>query len=184
MIPSGLARAYACACRANRQAHCECWNHNMNGTKDPDAEEKTMNSQDRVSIQRRRVLKAGGAGMLAPAVGSAAARESAQDAARHPFGAGDALVLSGCLRGADGQPLASHAFELLGAGGLLARATSDGVGRFVLGTRIPARAGNLSVHVAGAAPQALKFGRNGRHDSHLDRDVDGTWRAAVSVTFA
>jgi len=143
-----------------------------------------MISKEQVSIQRRRVLKAGGAGMLAPAAGLAAANGNAPQTGQHPFGAGETLVLSGCLREPDGQPLAGKAFELHGEGGMLAKGASDGAGRFVLATRVPARAGKLSVRVADAAPQALSLGRNGWHGAHLDRDVDGTWRAAVSMTLA
>lgn len=143
-----------------------------------------MIRQDRLSVQRRRVLKIGGAGMLAAAAGVAAATETGAPSGRHPFLAGDTLVLSGCLRGPDGQPLGGLALALRGAGGMLAHGTSDGAGRFVLRTRLPALADTLAVEVAHAAPQVVSLRRNARKDAHLDRDIDGTWRASVSITFA
>ena len=143
-----------------------------------------MKKQDKVSIQRRRVLKAGSAGMLAPAAGIAATRDDGTNPAQHPFGAGDSLVLSGSLKADDGRPMGGRPFELRSTDALLARGISDGAGRFVLQAHLPPRPGALAVHVAGAAPQSLTFSRNGNGMSRLDRDSDGIWRAAVGVTFA
>jgi hypothetical protein len=143
-----------------------------------------MKRQDKVSMQRRRVLKMGSAGMLAPAAGMAATHDIDANPAQHPFGADDALVLSGSLKADDGRPLGGQAFELRSADALLARGISDGAGRFVLQARLPARPGALAVHVAGAAPRALTFSRHGNGMARLDRDGDGTWRAAVGITFA
>jgi len=154
------------------------------GRRIPHPEEKAMKKQDKVSIQRRRVLKAGSAGMLAPAAGMAAIRDDGTNPAQHPFGAGDSLVLSGSLKTDDGRPMGGRPFELRSADVLLARGISDGAGRFVLQTHLPARPGALTVHVAGAAPQALTFSRNDNGLSRLDRDGDGIWRAAVGITFA
>ena len=143
-----------------------------------------MKRQDKVFMQRRRVLKIGSAGMLAPAAGMAATRDNGTNPAQHPFGAGDSLVLSGSLKADDGRPMADRPFELRSADVLLARGASDGAGRFVLQARLPARSGALAVHVAGTAPQTLTFSRHGNAMSRLDRDGDGTWRAAVGITIA
>jgi hypothetical protein len=154
------------------------------GRRIPHPEEKAMKKQDKVSMQRRRVLKAGSAGMLAPAAGMAATDDNGTNQAQHPFGAGDSLVLSGSLKADDGRLMGGHPFQLHSADSLLARGISDGAGRFVLQAQLPARPGALALHIAGAAPQKLTFSRNGNGMSRLDRDGDGIWRAAVGITFA
>ena len=143
-----------------------------------------MKRQDKVSMQRRRVLKIGSAGMLAPAAGMAASRNDGTNPAQHPFGAGDTLVLSGSLKADDGRPMGGHPFELRSADALLAKGISDGAGRFVLQTQLHTRPGALALHVAGTAPQTLTFSRHGNEMARLDRDGDGIWRATVGITFA
>jgi hypothetical protein len=146
----------------------------------------TRRQEDKVSIRRRRVLMAGGAGMLAPALGMAASDRP--HAAHHPFGAGDTLVLSGCLQHADARPLSGRAFEVHGADGVIGQGVSDGAGRFVLELRVPDRAGPLAIRAGAATPQPLAFSRSatsgGNGLAQLQRDHGGLWRAAVGVTFA
>lgn len=150
----------------------------------------TKRNDDGVWLQRRRVLMAGGAGMLAPAAGFGAAAGPATPAAeRDRFGEGGGrLVLSGRLKDADARPLAGKAFEVHGASGRLAHATTDGDGRFVLEMPAPAGLDRLALHLDGARPQGLALTRGSARGTdalaQVERDDTGVWRAAVGVTFA
>lgn len=120
---------------------------------------------------RRHALAAGGAALLLPALSWA---EAASDAGGAP------LVLSGALTGRDGAVLSGRRIEVQGAAG--ATAVSDGAGRFVLRTRMPRGGRALELAVAGAG--VLQVGWTGAGAAQLERDADGTWRAAAGLIAA
>lgn len=95
---------------------------------------------DSISLQRRRLMIAGAALTVVPAAGFATAR-SARAAAAAPATArhATALVVSGRLLAADGQPLAGAsvlAWQLCGKSGGCS-VISDADGRFVFSTAAP-----------------------------------------------
>ena len=126
-----------------------------------------------VSIRRRHMLMAAGAGALAPAFPFAAAL-----AAAPPPPGGARLVLSGSLRGADAAPLAGRIVEIHGAHRRACFATTDGDGRFVLEMPAPPGLGRLALHIDGARPQSVTFAADAAGG------IDSPWRAAVGITLA
>lgn len=152
-------------------------------------------TSSRVSITRRRLMLAAAAGAAAPGTLLAAQCGGGElGAAQDAFAAGSAgqtLVLSGRVLGSGCQPLAGAVIEVWHGGAEAARATSDGDGRFLLATRVPA-AGQLAYSVTHPAhdlrTRALHFARAGSHAAEsvarVERDAAGVWRAAAAIALA
>ena len=129
-----------------------------------------------VSKGRRRVLAAGGAATFLPALSLAASQERDADAAQ---GGGAPLLLSGCASAADGSAIAGCRLDLVGNDGVVAQVVTDGAGRFLLETRLPARGQPLRFVAAGRRPVPLTL--RGPGAATLERDADGMLRAAVGL---
>ncbi len=153
---------------------------------------------DSISLQRRRLMIAGAALTVVPAAGFATAR-SARAAAPATARHATALVVSGRLLAAGGQPLAGAsilAWQLCGkpgAGGC--SVISDADGRFVFSTAAPHHSadGLQPMHVtvtppAGEAHYAeLRFerGHDTRNSVHAQTLLDhGTLRASFELTLS
>ena len=161
-------------------------------------EENTVarNINQGISIRRRQMMLAGIAAAVAPA-GVLAAECGGGEvvATEHPFGAGGAgqtLVLSGRVLGFGCQPLAGAVIEVWQDDATRVRATTDGDGRFVLTTVLPAggRTPHLSYYVThplhDLRARELYFTRDpdpaAESVAQLKRDTAGVWRAAFGVT--
>jgi protocatechuate 3,4-dioxygenase beta subunit len=161
-------------------------------------EESTVarNNTQSASIKRRQLMLAGAAVAVMPA-GLLAAECGGGEvvAAEHPFsadGAGQTLVLSGRILGFGCQPLAGAVIEVWQDDATRVRATTDGDGRFVLTTVVPAggRAPHLSYYVThplhDLRARELYFTREPDHAAEsvaqLERDEAGVWHAAFALT--
>ncbi len=154
-----------------------------------------------ISIKRRQLMIAGAAGALAPA-GTLAARcgggiVSATQNEPGAFGidgAGQKLVLSGRVLGADCQPLSGAIVEAWHAGAAPVRTTTDADGRFVLVTVAPAAGQGDVPHLSYLVTHPAHDLRVHRLDftraanrgaegiAQLERDDAGVWRAACGLT--
>lgn len=152
-------------------------------------------TSSRVSIKRRQLMLAAAAGAAAPG-GLLAAQCGGGElgATQNAFDAGSAgqqLVLSGRVLGGGCQPLAGAVIEVWHGSAEVARATSDGDGRFLLTTRVPA-AGLLAYSVThplhDLRTRTLHFTRAGSRAAEsvarVERDEAGVWRAAAAIALA
>ena len=143
----------------------------------------TIRSEQKMSIARRRMLIAAGAGALMPVLGfaaSAAATKPMADGAL-PNKPGDRFVLSGRLEGAQTAPLSGRTVEVLGDDDGAALTVTDGDGRFVLAMNAPAHLERIFLKVGGSQFKRIELTRT---TAQLARDGDGVWRAAVAITMA
>ena len=141
----------------------------------------TIQPEQEMSIARRRVLIAGGAGALAPVLGfvasAAAAKPTTQSQLSNQHG--DRFVLSGRIADAQDKPLSGQTIEVLGDGAALA--TTDGDGRFVLAMNVPAHLDHLFLKFGGNQTKRIELAGN---TAKLARDGASVWRAAVAIAMA
>lgn len=142
----------------------------------------TIQPEQEVSIARRRMLIAAGAGalvpVLVPAPGFAASASAANPVTASPLPGkpGERFVLSGRIEGAQAAPLCGQTVEVLGDRAVLT--TTDSDGRFVLVINAPAHLDHIFLKVSGKPTNRIELTHN---TARLARDSDGVWRAAVAI---